>query len=41
MVVIEKYSNNIVSAFYCKDYWDYMIYEKILEDDPNSYKEYN
>ena len=41
MVVVEKYSNNIVSAFYCQDYWDDMIYEKILEDDPNLYKEYN
>lgn len=41
IVVLEKSSNNIVSAFYCQDLWDEMIYEKIAEDNPNSYKEYN
>lgn len=41
IVVLEKNSNNIVSAFYCQDYWDDMIYEKIAGDNPNSYKEYN
>ena len=41
IVVLEKSSNNVVCTFYCQDYWDDMIYEKIAGDNPNSYKEYN